>query len=1266
MPVVRILGLLLLLALGASALAVTMPTVSYTLKRDSQVSLAIYNAEGGIVRQLLLAAPRKTGANTETWNGLDDKGKPATPGAYTWKLLATQGLKAEWIVSLGTSLKPGYQIMPGNHVGAVTAAVDDAGDIYLMGGCSECVPGLVKTQRDGTRLWASDHLLEANNDCGVGLAHGLMYTLLSNAKVIAIDPATGTGQWKTTLPWNNMADSWGPGSAVIALAARGEQLVVSHKTRGEVCWLDPATGKVIDTASIPAPQGLTIDAAGAVYTISGTSVVKFTRAAKTPHTVVTGLVAPSRLAVDPVGGTLFVAEGGDIQQIARYAPDGTRTATFGRKGGRLYGAYEPRDFRGVTGLAADKDGGFIVIEGAAAPRRVAFFDKHGTLQREWYGGLHYANGGAGDPDDLSTVWYHSGSGEVVKAKIDFARKTYAVKETYKLVDIGDGVVPNMNCVEILMVRHLKGRTYLISQNLEPRVMLVDAKNRRLVPMVSGKYYMMHDFANPRYTPRPFVEAYFGNAKPEQRKYGAVPDAKNKDAVMWTDLNDDGMPQAGEMVFTPRQLMIWSCGRIWADEKLNLYEMNDRPMRWTPQRFTAGGAPVYGGWADWKPLGDKPAGFNPLNITWPAGSGVVPLKNGSLLGFFNSADNPFGKGIGSEGIGGNYVVKWDKAGKVVWTTGFHAPDFGAAPGEARFFWNIAGTAHNCVVITDMQCYFTIKNLVYVWDPDGLWVGRLFDHPDLKAAPEEAYTLATENFGGTLLEVTKKNAVPDLKPGDAVFYGCGQNVTSVYRITGWDTFTRTAGATALTAEQAEAAKLTAFQVAAQKSGSGKRSAMKKFVAATLPRVAAPPTIDGKLDDAAWTKAGMVDDFRLTPAEEEKDPNQTTIRTVFDYDNLYVAIRAAETKLDKLRAFGSPLHLDDSVELFIDAGCTRNHYFQVMVNGNGTCYVGEGWAPRPAVTLTAKAGREAGAWTVELAIPWKNINATAPKPGERVGFNVVRNRFADSEQHSNWSPLRGNLNHTPGYFGTLYADDTLPREVLALMAGRAFVKDLSTRAIALDGTLTDWQGIRPQKIMDGNKPVADVYLGWKADSLYAAFDVTTDRPWKNGAALDMAFNGGAACDVQLGPLVKDRKALVPGDVRFLAAPLGGTTQVVEFLPLLTADLTDADKAPRTYHTDAQGDNAFARLATLPAGTAAGRAKADGKGYIVEMKLPLRAPLKLESGLRCRLDASVILANTAGTRAELRLPLFSISGDDMFVATDVVMETKLRPWNWGEGELE
>ena len=290
------------------------------------------------------------------------------------------------------------------------------------------------------------------------------------------------------------------------------------------------------------------------------------------------------------------------------------------------------------------------------------------------------------------------------------------------------------------------------------------------------------------------------------------------AYLWSDLNGDMQPQANEFAFSPSVIHTWYCGRIWADNDLNLYTMDRQPMILRPKGWTADGAPLYGSWLDWQPIGTAPGWFDPVKVSWPAGSGIIPTADGGLFGFFNNTENPFGKGIGSEGLGGNYVVKWDQHGKPLWVAGHHSPNFDALPGEGRFFWNIAGLAHGCVVIPDMQCYYNVKNLVYVWDADGLWVGRMLDTPDLQAAPLKAYYLATENFGGSVLEITGKNVVPGLKPGDVLYFGEAQNATTIYKVTGWDTFRHAHGVVSLTPAQAEQAKQAAFQYAADKKQPG----------------------------------------------------------------------------------------------------------------------------------------------------------------------------------------------------------------------------------------------------------------------------------------------------------------------------------------------------------------------------------------------------------------------------------------------------------------
>ena len=101
----------------------------------------------------------------------------------------------------------------------------------------------------------------------------------------------------------------------------------------------------------------------------------------------------------------------------------------------------------------------------------------------------------------------------------------------------------------------------------------------------------------------------------------------------------------------------------------------------------------------------------------------------------------------------------------------------ASGECKFLWPLVGTTHDCVAAADVE-----DGMVHVWDADGLWVGRLFDH-HVGTAPDEAYKLCGENFHGSI----HTNATT----GEVLFFGGGQNATPVYHITGWDQFQRQHG-------------------------------------------------------------------------------------------------------------------------------------------------------------------------------------------------------------------------------------------------------------------------------------------------------------------------------------------------------------------------------------------------------------------------------------------------------------------------------------------
>src|SRR4051794_28033848 len=98
----KIVFLFCVVLFGTAVVHGASMSIEYKLPRSAQVSVVITDANGKVVRELLHAARRAGGAHAEPWDGLNDAGQPASAGKYRWKLLATQGLTAEYLLTLGT------------------------------------------------------------------------------------------------------------------------------------------------------------------------------------------------------------------------------------------------------------------------------------------------------------------------------------------------------------------------------------------------------------------------------------------------------------------------------------------------------------------------------------------------------------------------------------------------------------------------------------------------------------------------------------------------------------------------------------------------------------------------------------------------------------------------------------------------------------------------------------------------------------------------------------------------------------------------------------------------------------------------------------------------------------------------------------------------------------------------------------------------------------------------------------------------------------
>ena len=156
---------------------------------------------------------------------------------------------------------------------------------------------------------------------------------------------------------------------------------------------------------------------------------------------------------------------------------------------------------------------------------------------------------------------------------------------------------------------------------------------------------------------------------------------------------------------------------------------------------------------------------------------------------------------------------------------------------------------------------------------------------------------------------------------------------------------------------------------------------------PTVAVAPAIDGKLDDAAWAQAGVIESLGAAAPG-------TTVRVCADAQALHIGVRCELSKGQppqaQARDRDGPVWTDDCIEMWIAPDLGRAVFYQFVVNsanafydamnfgGRGKTGHNPGWDHAVAV--------EAGAWTVEMSVPFAAVGLTGWQ--REIGFNIGRN--------------------------------------------------------------------------------------------------------------------------------------------------------------------------------------------------------------------------------------------------------------------------------------
>ncbi|MBM3734835.1 MAG: hypothetical protein FJW39_03540 [Acidobacteria bacterium] len=215
-----------------------------------------------------------------------------------------------------------------------------------------------------------------------------------------------------------------------------------------------------------------------------------------------------------------------------------------------------------------------------------------------------------------------------------------------------------------------------------------------------------------------------------------------------------------------------------------------------------------------------------------------------------------------------------------------------------------------------------------------------------------------------------------------------------------------------------------------------------AQTLPRydihrAAGKITVDGKLDEPAWSQAPAAGNFHFNWwTSGDKEP--TTAKILWDDGNLYVGYHCQDRHIAaEVTERHGPVSLDDSVEVFISPNPDkiRNYYgFEMNAIGTMLNFIRADWYKGPFNTepegvrlrtslygLAIKHDTPGDShWVLEIAIPFQNFAKdaahTPPREGDTWRLNLNRAGGKTNAQYSTWSPVstpKPNF-HVPESFG------------------------------------------------------------------------------------------------------------------------------------------------------------------------------------------------------------------------------------------------------------
>jgi FlgD Ig-like domain len=972
-------------------------TINYDLPKDAQVTMAINDANGRRVRNLIAAQPRTKGANVEHWDGLDDDGKPVPAGHYTFAAIYHDGIHLKYAMSYANPGNPTW-VTPDGHGGfyadhtapqAVATAGDGVALACPMGEAGQCVIGCDLT---GQRQWGLANRV-AFDGGHISLAtDGKTLWVASEGKTTSIYRVNlATGQYT---PWNHVekdADGHefrvldlqvtngrepGDGVDLSAIAWHGGELAVCLQQENKIRILDGETAEVRKEISVPSPRSAAYLADGTMIVLSQGKLLHLDAEGKSTAFTAQEFPEGQSIAIDSHGDVLLSVRGAD-QNVKVFSPDGTLVRQIGKPGGRpLNGPYDAEAMHNPAQIAVDRMDRLWVAEETMNPKRSSVWNvADGKLVKDLAGSTTYAGAGSINPFDPTMAF----SDDTVY-QIDLTKGTW--RPVYSLGSRGDPA-------DIFSNLGASGGGALAGR-IDSHTRIVKSGDNTLV-YTTNNASLAHDTNCVMLKNGVWREAaHIGvvNRRDGGRYLNPLFDGHDGQIYSWSDKNGDGLVQANELTFAnleidgkPASLYFYYWGQLPDPKGTVVYLVRGEQAlaKFPIVGLTACGAPRY-------------------DITHPQ---IVKLDRPLLWGG-NMEGMIMGGSDGRVYVNQDPLITVESNGHVIGgypnkNTSVHGSHTATAarPGYLIGPSMILGTADMGGQVGEVFDMNGNLGENYLFTADGLWIQSVlkdvrggFDTP-MHAVPGMSMDDTTgggESFGGNFVRT----------PDGKVYLTIGCTDARVMEVTGLDTIRRLNGSFDYSNEQFAQARQFVQQQTAQAS--------EPKVYAIEP-IATPPVIDGQI--VKWPN--LLDDAK--PAIEiQDDPQHRYGRALLCYDNqnLYIAY-AVFSSADHMRNAGQNPQLlfktGDCVDLMLGPDTTGGRHLRLLMtvaNGKPTAVLYEEGIPgtdpakrvpfsSPSRTMYFDRVSELqnvkfttnpmpGGYFVEAAVPWTVLGVT-PQSGSKL---------------------------------------------------------------------------------------------------------------------------------------------------------------------------------------------------------------------------------------------------------------------------------------------